>query len=111
MGNSNGFFYNQTFRAYARCHTGEVHASSGKSVADIIHISPYDARLRLQDESRYDLGSVLELHVQPKLDATPCMRHSIAAKASVNWIHGNELGLLFPMPLELGTKELQELLD
>ena len=103
-------FFN-TFRAYARNHTGELW-EPGRACqacqAQMIHMSRYDARLRLQDDAcNYAPGRLLELRVSDKLGRTA----ALSARAAVLWVHDNELGLFFPDPLDVGAHELQSLLD
>lgn len=98
----------RTFRAYARAHTGELLASGTSRRAQLIHMSRYDARLRLLDGvGSYVPGLLLELQVSGKAGRGEPLR----ARASVHWVDKNEVGLLFACPLELGTRELQSFLD
>lgn len=100
-------FFN-TFRAYARNHTGELWDSGKACQAEMIHMSRYDARLKLQDSAcNYAPGRLLELRVSDKLGRTA----PLSARASVHWVKDNELGLLFAHPLDMGAHELQSLLD
>ncbi len=98
----------QIFRAYGLEHTGELSIGSERRNARIIHLSRYDARVRLQDAPvAIATHEALLLSVNPPacLRATP-----LRIMALVQWRQGNELGLVFRQPLELGVGELQQLL-
>jgi len=104
--NTDHFFFN-TFRAYARDRMGELLGPGASCPAQLIHMSRYDARLRLADAAgRFAPGSILELHVPNTASG-----EGVRAAASVHWVQEDELGLLFDTPLDVGAHELQTMLD
>lgn len=104
---SKEFLFFNTFRAYARQRTGELLDADDSCQAQLIHISRYDARLRLQNAAcRFSPGRLLQLRVAGNQGT-----QQVQTRASVHWVQDNELGLLFTAPLDVGARELQALLD